>query len=149
VVECWCGYLSGARCRLAYGPADATATHCLLLQQKSRLVLPFWYRLTWVVPDNGPLNGWVCVCVCVCVPSRTAGSLSLTFSATKTTRRYHAASLWRQSPTSDTTVSQSLSLTLSSQIPPIRFIASVAEWLACWTQAQKVPGSNRSRDTVG
>ena len=26
------GYLSGARCRLAYGPADATATHCLLLQ---------------------------------------------------------------------------------------------------------------------
>ena len=31
-VGCWCGYLSGARCRLAYGPADATATHCLLLQ---------------------------------------------------------------------------------------------------------------------
>jgi len=25
-------YLSGARCRLAYSPADATATHCLLLQ---------------------------------------------------------------------------------------------------------------------
>jgi len=25
-------WLSGARCRLAYGPADATATHCLLLQ---------------------------------------------------------------------------------------------------------------------
>jgi len=26
VVRCWCGYLSGARCRLfAYGPADATA----------------------------------------------------------------------------------------------------------------------------
>jgi len=31
-VGCWRGYLSGARCRLAYGPADATATHCLLLQ---------------------------------------------------------------------------------------------------------------------
>jgi len=30
-VGCWCGYLSGVRCRLAYGPADATATHCLLL----------------------------------------------------------------------------------------------------------------------
>jgi len=28
-------YLSGARCRLAYGPADATATHCLLLQKNS------------------------------------------------------------------------------------------------------------------
>ena len=26
------GYLSRASCRLAYGPADATATHCLLLQ---------------------------------------------------------------------------------------------------------------------
>jgi len=32
VVGCWHGYLSGARCRLAYGPADATATHSLLLQ---------------------------------------------------------------------------------------------------------------------
>ena len=32
VVWCWHGYLSGARCRLAYGPADATSTHCLLLQ---------------------------------------------------------------------------------------------------------------------
>jgi len=29
---CWRGYLSGARCRLAYSPADATATHYLLLQ---------------------------------------------------------------------------------------------------------------------
>ena len=37
VVRCWHGYLSGARCRLAYGAADATATHCL----------------------------YVCVCVCV------------------------------------------------------------------------------------
>jgi len=26
---------------------------------------------------------------------------------------------------------------------------SVAEWLVCWTQAQKGPGSNRSRDAVG
>jgi len=25
---------------------------------------------------------------------------------------------------------------------------SVAEWLACWTQAQKGLGSNRSRDAV-
>ena len=27
-----------------------------LASVKSRLVLPFWYRLTWVVPDKGPLN---------------------------------------------------------------------------------------------
>jgi len=26
---------------------------------------------------------------------------------------------------------------------------SVAEWLACWTQAQKSPGSNRSHDAIG
>ena len=32
VVGCWHGWLSEARCRLAYSPADATATHCLLLQ---------------------------------------------------------------------------------------------------------------------
>ena len=34
-----------------------------LASVKSRLVLPFWYRLTWVVLDKGPLNGCVCVCV--------------------------------------------------------------------------------------
>jgi len=42
--------------------------HCYslsLVSVKSRLVLPFWYRLTWVVPDKGQLNGRVCVCNCV------------------------------------------------------------------------------------
>jgi len=40
--------------------------HChslSLASEKSRLILPFWYRLTWVVPEKRPLN--VCVCVCV------------------------------------------------------------------------------------
>jgi len=32
LVGCWRGYLSGVRCRFAYGPADTTATHYLLLQ---------------------------------------------------------------------------------------------------------------------
>jgi len=41
VVGCWCGCLSGARCRLAYGPADGTATHCLLLQEN-----PDWFYLS-------------------------------------------------------------------------------------------------------
>jgi len=27
-----------------------------LASVKSRLVWPFWYRFTWVVPDKGPLN---------------------------------------------------------------------------------------------
>ena len=42
--------------------------HChslSLASVKSRLVLPLWYRPTWVVLEKGPLN--VCVCVCVCV----------------------------------------------------------------------------------
>jgi len=46
--------------------------HChslSLTSVKSRLVLPFWYRPTQVVPDKGPLN--VCVCVCVCNGSAT------------------------------------------------------------------------------
>jgi len=34
-----------------------------LASVKSRLVLPFWYRLTQVVPEKGPLNGCVCVFV--------------------------------------------------------------------------------------
>ena len=41
--------------------------HChslSLASVKSRLVLPFWYRLNRVVPDKWPLNG----CVCVRVP---------------------------------------------------------------------------------
>ena len=61
-VGCWHGYLSGARCRLAYSPADATATQRLFASVKSRLVLSFWYRLTRVVLKKGPINGCVCVC---------------------------------------------------------------------------------------
>jgi len=40
--------------------------HChslSLASVKSRLVSLFWYRLTWVVLEKGPLNGSVCVCV--------------------------------------------------------------------------------------
>jgi len=40
--------------------------HChslSLASVKSRLVLPFWYRLTQVVQEKGSLNGCVCVCV--------------------------------------------------------------------------------------
>jgi len=57
-VGCWHGYLSGVRCRLAYGPADATATHCL--------VLSFWYRLTPGSPGQKAIK-LVCVCVCVVI----------------------------------------------------------------------------------
>ena len=59
VVGCWRGYLSVARCRLAYG-------HSLSLASvKSRLVLPFWYRLSRVVLDKGPgVTYFLTYCVC-------------------------------------------------------------------------------------
>jgi len=40
-------------------------------------------------------------------------------------------------------------VTLLSLTPKHIWGGSVAEWLACWTKAQKGPGSNRSRDAVG
>ena len=46
--------------------ADLHMAHChslTLASVKSRLVLPFWYRLIRVVPDKWPLN--MCVCVVV------------------------------------------------------------------------------------
>jgi len=56
VMGCWCGYLSGVRCRLVYGPSWCHCHSLSLASAKSRLVLPFWYRLTRVVPEKGPLN---------------------------------------------------------------------------------------------
>ena len=50
VVGCWHGYLSGARCRLAYGPADATAT-C------------FMARVCWTWDINAlTFTQWRCSC---------------------------------------------------------------------------------------
>ena len=60
VVGCWRVYLSGAWCRLAYGqliPLPLTVS-CF---SKIQIGLPFWYRLTRVKPEKGPLNGCVCV----------------------------------------------------------------------------------------
>jgi len=62
VVGYWHGYLSGARCRVAYSPADTTVTHRLFASVKSRLVSPLWYRLTRVVPEKRAVKR-VCVCV--------------------------------------------------------------------------------------
>jgi len=59
VMGCWCGYLSGARCRFAYGSADAIATHYILLQQ-------IQIGFTFLAPahlgslDKGLLNGCCC-----------------------------------------------------------------------------------------
>ena len=61
VMRCWCGYLSGARCRLfAYSLVQLMPLHpktpSSLASFKSRLVLPFWYRLAQVVLEKRPLN---------------------------------------------------------------------------------------------
>ena len=76
---CWRGYLSGARCRLAYSPADFTATHCLF----SKIQIGF----TFLVPAHPGSPGQravkrVCVCVCVnvepwCIPTFTSKPLLL------------------------------------------------------------------------
>ena len=59
-MRCWHGYLSVQR--LAYGPADATATPPSLLQ-KIQNGLSFWYWPTQVGLEKRPLNDCVRVCV--------------------------------------------------------------------------------------
>ena len=75
VVGCWHGYLSGARCRVQTCICSSWC-HChslSLASVKSRLVLPFWYQLTWVVLEKGPLNGCVCIIFSACAFSALGG----------------------------------------------------------------------------
>ena len=67
VVRCWHDYLSGARCRLACGPANANTTHSFSCFSKIQV------GFTFLVPthpgspgktEKGPLD--VCVCVVIC-----------------------------------------------------------------------------------
>ena len=75
-VYVWCDVIGRVLAWLSVWSAVQTCIwpswcHChslSLASVKSRLVLPFWYRLTRVVLDKGPLN--VCVCVCVRVRVR-------------------------------------------------------------------------------
>ena len=57
VVGCWHGYLSGARCRLAYGPVDATVS-CF---GKIQIGFAFLVLAYLGSPGKGLLNGCVCV----------------------------------------------------------------------------------------
>jgi len=64
VMMCWHGYLFGARCKwFAHDPADATAILSSLASLKSRMVLPFWCRLTQVVLEKRPLHECMSVCL--------------------------------------------------------------------------------------
>jgi len=70
VVGCWRGCLErGAGLHMAQLMSLPLTVSCLV---KTRLVIPFWYCLTWVVLEKGPLNACVRVCarVCVCVCAR-------------------------------------------------------------------------------
>jgi len=68
VVGCWRCYLSGAKCELAYGPADATATHF------SKIQIGF----TFLVPAYPGSPGKRAVKrVCVCLYQQFAGQLGL------------------------------------------------------------------------
>ena len=58
VVGCWRGYLSGARCRLAYGPADATATHMSLAKIQTGFTILVLAQLG--SPGQKAIK-WVCV----------------------------------------------------------------------------------------
>ena len=69
VMGCWRGYLSAAICRLAYGPADATATHCLSRFSKIQISFTFLVLADLVSPRKRAVKR-VCVCVCVRVRVR-------------------------------------------------------------------------------
>jgi len=57
VMRCLRGYVSGVRCIwFVYSSADATATTSFIASLKSRLVWPFWCRLTKFVLEQRPLN---------------------------------------------------------------------------------------------
>ena len=100
---------------------------------KSRLVLPFWYRLTQVVLETRPLNS--CSVVVLVVVLMNVNSEDLVNLCAEVGRCWVAADV----------VCSSVIYELISCC----WGTSVAEWLACWTQAQKGLGSNRSHDAVG
>jgi len=60
-MRCWCGFLSGARCRQIVCTWSSRC-HCIpkphhLLPRLKQTGLPFWYRLTQVVLEKRPSNG--------------------------------------------------------------------------------------------
>jgi len=83
-VGCWCDYLSGARCRRIC-PSSCHCHSLSLASVKSRLISPFWYWLTRVVPEKGSLKGCVCVLVwsaCLLVTiscAKTSESIEMPF----------------------------------------------------------------------
>jgi len=102
-VVCWHGYLSGARCRLAYGPTDATAT-CFSETQ---------IAFTFLVPAHLGSPGKRAVKrVCVCVLWRFDYFGSLQFGC--------SVHVWRrQKPTRQSSIAKHAVL-LDNVIPVAR-----------------------------
>jgi len=71
---CWQGYLSEVRCRVAYGPADPSATYCLLLQE---IQIGFGFTTLVVAhsgsPGQNPESSKMVVVVVIDVPGRASG----------------------------------------------------------------------------
>jgi len=75
----------GVRCRFAYGPADATATHSSYLAP----VIPDWFYLagTQVVPDKRPLSRCCCILCKNWVTVHNAKEINLTCRSNECLRR--------------------------------------------------------------
>jgi len=125
VIRCWCGYLSGAWYKwFAYGPADATCTLSFLVPLKSRMIWPFWCRLTQFVLEKRQLNGCLCWALLLkyckeyniyCMSFALHTSLQCVFLAAMWNRAGHYIfALW-------------LYLSSSSFLP--RLISAIADWM--------------------
>jgi len=89
-VGCWHGYLSAVRCRFAYGPANATATHSLAPVNPDLFYL---LHFTFLVPahlDSPRQNPQSCKTVVVLVTLHSLSS-SNTSTCNKTRRRSESA----------------------------------------------------------
>jgi len=95
---------------------------CLLTlaSVKSRLVLPFWYRLTWVVPEKGPLNG--CVCVCTQLSRYQKGKTNLDFSEARDSE-------WQWHQLGNMQVCTLLQTDNDSSTPPLSFFTGQMPFL--------------------
>ena len=93
-----------------------------LASVKSRLVLPFWYRLTRVVPEKGPLNG------CVCVWCRY-----INYFATKHSPTEHIMDLWEARHREDSAVADLMnSLRVMGRMDAAALVETqlgIASWL--------------------
>ena len=134
--------------------------HChslSLASVKSRLALPFWYRLTWVVPEKGPLNGCVCVCVCECTIVETVVqqtvtdrlNSSISWSKSSDSPLWLASSLGRKM--SSGKPSSTLSLTIGSRRrqPNPREKRATSPSVCLWKYAPDFTGNSRRRRELG